>query len=90
MDIFHISRVLRSGSRHSWVNIYSGEWKLQQTISVFPFAPIARENPKWHFYKLPKQEGNTERLIMLARREKNITFSITPSVVVLETLMQQG
>lgn len=26
-DPFHISRVLRSGSRQSWANFYSLEWK---------------------------------------------------------------
>jgi len=41
MDTFHISGVLKSGSRHCWVNVYSGEQETAANIIfVFPFALI--------------------------------------------------
>lgn len=45
MDPFHISEVLRNGSSHSWVNVYSGEWEMAaDIIFVFPFVLTAKEN----------------------------------------------
>lgn len=42
MDTFDISVVFRKGSCYSWVNFYSGEFKLQQIYLLhFHFAPTA-------------------------------------------------
>ncbi len=42
MDLSHTSVFLRSGNRHSWVNLKSSEWERTTNIFLaFPFAQIA-------------------------------------------------
>lgn len=42
MGPFH--SFLRSGSRYSWVNFYTGQWEITTSkFILFPFAAIAKE-----------------------------------------------
>lgn len=67
MNPFHFSRDLRHRSRHSRLNVYSGE---QMFVSV---SPIAKEkNPKQCLYDFTKERKDIECLFASA---------ITPSAV---------
>lgn len=45
MGPFH--SFLRSGSRYSWVNFYTGQWEITTSkFILFPFAAIAKEKKK--------------------------------------------
>lgn len=44
MESFHISGFRRSGSRHGWVNFYSGEQETKSNIFfAFPLAQTVKE-----------------------------------------------
>ncbi len=80
MDNFHLCRFLKSVSHHSWLNFYSGKWILQQNIFFFAFT----------FSGIEKKTIHTGiSMTMKNIREKDVTFAVTPSAVVLETHMQQ-
>lgn len=58
-------------------------------IFVYAFALAEKKKMQCTSTTFQKRDKNKERLITAVRREKNVKFADTPSVVVLEILKQQ-
>lgn len=80
----HFWGFLRSGSRQSWGNFYSGKQKLQQMSSFF-HSHSPKSKRKIH-NSVSKRGKSIKRLIIVVWSKKDVIFAVSPSAVVLETL----
>lgn len=73
LDLFHVSRFLSSGSRHSWVNVASP--RVSQVYFLHSHLLKQRKkNSTIVFSRLSKKDKKWKRLIASVRRENDVKY----------------